>query len=1028
MEYIFDKSQREALYPFLINSKNEAEDSKMKKTLSEMFDEYLKLKAPLTEGFTDDIILREISKNSESIIVDDSKSKLIFVTDKPYTIQNLDGESKVRAQNEVIHVNNILIREPYQLNFKIKDLDLMTLINIYKNLYNINIIKSFHNCLRNGKATIVSELKKLPANIRTEFYLKLSDLETDKLDKLKNEINRIYNTNYELYEIIFLFDQYLISNFMISDDYKVILNFVNKIEGNKKINDTIRLDSLKKYDDYINYNKYIRILKTLDNWLKIKRKIRDNRINTLDRLKRILTKSELQIVENSYSVINKKIECKHHDVINEIYQNNYIIHDIDKFINHDINDSNKQLICNLCNTSIMCSHVYKIMTNDFKDINEIYYEYKMEEPIGTKFYCKYCGEFLYVADYLEYKGFVKYTSINIDEDETYIKNTTWGILKNLFQDLHFSPKINVELLFNKMNELIFNEAKKFDTFYKIKDPDIRKNNLILYIYIMGGMYAILLISLQKEDNISFNHKYTHTKDVNKLTNIFYNQYITNKWKASLPKISNIKEFITHITRRVSKFNTNENFYNIKNNKLIYDDILNNYDYKILKQYYRLLYNTNNLDTLDEMYKILGVNQLDETDPIMKIKIPDMSKYILKNVKDAKTDDDRVKDYYAKYLYKYYISRKDNKKEDNKIESKTDNKKEDNKTEKEDKKESEKENKIENKYDNDIKYYEKYFAKRSAYKRIRAINSTKLRTDIYENKPIYYVKGMVGFYNWVPYVENGKLNYKAQLTKDETITYDKLPDNPYKDKIKEYTMRDKPKKSYILKVNRELINPTNTEPYKEKISVDSLKRLLHTDINFNLFKNIGNHEGLFYKDLINDNVPEQDIQGIDSFRINKVHSYIVVLYIYLNLFKNNDPKFIVITKTSTPTSSSGIVKSSSDKKKHKLVTNISEYLNEYNKIIKTWNPNKILDWLYQYLVNKLDDIYQSDFPNVQEFYNWFVNYLLNTEKTFTKVDIEKRGDTEFAGDDDFDFDEDNEIEDPYEEIDYEFDEDAEFEQS
>jgi len=993
MEYIFDKSQREALYPFLINAKNDAEESKMRRTISDMFDVYIKMKAPLTEGFTEDIILREISKNPESTIITDSKAKLSFVTDTPYVTQNQDGVSKIHAQNEVIHVKNITVKDPYQLNFKITDLDLITLINIYKNLYNINIIKSFHECLRNGKTTMVSELKSMPSDLRTEFYLKLSELETDKLNKLRDEINKIYNTNYELYEIIFLFDQYLISNYIISDDYKTISKYLANMASNKHINDTIRLAAMKKYDDYINYNKYIRILKTLDGWLKIKRKIRDNKINTLDRLKRILTKSELQLVENSYSVKTKAVECQHNDTLKAIYDNNYLIHNIDEYIDHNVNDPNKQLICKLCASPIMCSHTYKQMTNDYKDINEIYYEYKMEEPLGTKFYCKYCGAFLYVADYLEYKGFVKYTSINIDEEETYIKNTTWGILKNLFQDLHFSPKVNIDILFEKMNSLIFDEAKKFDTFYKIKDPEIRKSNLILYIYVMGGMYAILLMSLQKEDNISFNHKYTHTKDVNKLTSIFYTQYITTKWKTSLPKVSNIKEFITHITRRVSKFNTNENFYNIKNNKMIYDEILNNHDYRILKTYYRLLHQTDKYDALDEMFKILGVDKLDESDPIKGIKIPDMSKYILPSPVSAKQNnsiEDMSKDYYAKHLMKYY--------------------------------------KGETKYDEDLKYYEDYFKRFVPYKILRSKNSTKTRNDITPNKPIYYIKGMLGFYDWKHYLEDGVIKFKAQLTDKETINYDKLADNPYKDKIQEYKIRDKPKKSYVLKVNRDLIKPTNMESYDSKINIDGLKRLLHSDINFNVFKNIGNHEGLFHKDIINDNVPHPDITGINNFRLNKVHSYIVILYIYLNLFKNNDTKFLAITKTTSAKSSSDIVKSSSANTKHKLVTNINEYIKEYNKIIKDWNPNKILDWLYEYLITKLDKIYNSDYPNIQEFYNWFINYMINTERTFTKVDLEKRNDTEFVGDDDFDFDEDNEIDDPYEEIDYDFDEDADFEQS
>jgi len=312
--------------------------------------------------------------------------------------------------------------------------------------------------------------------------------------------------------------------------------------------------------------------------------------------------------------------------------------------------------------------------------------------------------------------------------------------------------------------------------------------------------------------------------------------------------------------------------------------------------------------------------------------------------------------------------------------------------------------------------------------LRANNSTKTRNDLYENKPIYYIKGMLGFYNWSYYLEDGVIKFKAQVAKDETILYSQLADNPYKDKIQEYTIRDKPKKSYILKVNRDLIEPMNMEPYDSKISIDALKRLLHSDINFNVFKNIGNHEGLFYKDIVNDNVPHVEISGINSFRLNKVHSYIIILYIYLNLFKNNDAKFLAITKTTSANSSSNIIESSSSNTKQKLITNIKEYMDEYNKIIKEWNPNKILDWSYEYLVNKLDKIYNSDYPNIQEFYNWFINYMINTERMFTKVDLEKRGDSEFTGDDDFDFDEDNEIEDPYDEIDYEFDEDADFEQS
>ena len=194
--------------------------------------------------------------------------------------------------------------------------------------------------------------------------------------------------------------------------------------------------------------------------------------------------------------------------------------------------------------------------------------------------------------------------------------------------------------------------------------------------------------------------------------------------------------------------------------------------------------------------------------------------------------------------------------------------------------------------------------------------------------------------------------------------------------------------------------------------------------------IGNYEGYYYKNIVNDDIEYEPPKGIDDPRINRLHSLIVTLYIYLNQFRNNDSKFLTILKTSSvPTTSSRIIQSSSvQDKKSKLITNISEYLTQYNKIIKEWNPEKILDWLLEYLLTKLDSIYNANFPKIKEFYTWFINYMLNTEKTFTKVDIEKRNNKEFNGDDDFDFDEDGEVDDPYEDIDYEFDEDADFEAS
>jgi len=995
MEYIFDKSQREALYPFLISGKNDADIYKSQETLNDMLDEYLKLKVPLTEGFTEDIILREISKHPETVMVTNPKSKLSFVTDTTYKVQTQDAGFKIHAPNEVIHVQHIYVEDPYQLDFKIKDLDFVTLIGIYKNLHNINILKSLKEGLRNGKLSLAKELERVPTELRTEFYLKLSELESDKLKKLKDEINTVFNTDYELYEIIFIFDQYLISNFIISDDYKTISKYVAKLDANKKLNDTLRLEAFKKYDDFINYNKYIRILKTLDNWLKIKRKIKDGRINTLARLRKILTKSEISLIESSYNVVNRPNQCRHYDVVSKIYQNNYLVHEIDEFINKDVNDPNKQLICKLCAAPIMCTHAYKTMTNDYKDINEIYSEYKMEEPLGTKFYCRYCGEFLYVADYLEYKGFVKYTSIVIDEEETYIKNTTWGILKNLFNDLHFSPKINVEMLFNKMNNLIFDEAKKFDTFYRISDPEIRRTNLVLYIYIMGGMYAILLMSLQKEDNISFNHKYEHVRDPNKLTSIFYTQYISNKWKASLPKIGNIKDFIAHITKRVSRFNSDENFFNIKNNKLIYDEILCNHDYIILKKYYKVVNGLDEIDPIDEMFKILGTTKLEDSDLIKNIKIPKMDKYLLdsKSIKSGKhTYEEKLIDYNAKYLYKYY--------------------------------------KQETQYDEDILYYQTYFQYQPSYMLSKTKDKTHLRYDLYTNKPIYWLKGLQEFYKWEVFIDEGKVNYKSMFDKDKPIKYTELESNPDKDKVKEYSIKDKPKRAFTVKINKNLVIPTNQESYDEKINIDALKRLLHEDVNFNLIKNIGNYEGYYYKNIVNDDIEYEPPKGIDDPRINRLHSLIVTLYIYLNQFRNNDSKFLTILKTSSvPTTSSKIIQSSSSQdRKSKLITNISEYLTQYNKIIKEWNPEKILDWLLEYLLTKLDSIYNANFPKIKEFYTWFINYMLNTEKTFTKVDIEKRNNKEFNGDDDFDFDEDGEVDDPYEDIDYEFDEDADFEAS
>jgi hypothetical protein len=984
MTYIFDKSQRESLYPFLISSKNDADMHKSQETLNDMFDEYLKLKTPLTEGFTEDIILREISKAPEISIVVNPKSKVAFVTDSTYEVKTLSGDTKIHAPNEVIYVQHLYVNDPYKLDFEIKDLDLLTLINVYKNIHNISLIKSFYKCLHNGKLTLVEELKKLPSNIRTEFFLKLSELETDKLNNIKNEINNIYKTDYELYEIIFLLDQYLISNLIESDDYKQISKYMVNLKNEKKLKDILRLDTLNKHNDYINYNKYIRILKTLDDWLKIKQKIKNNKINDLANLRKILNKSEISIIENSYNTVSKTNECRHYDIVSKVYKNNYIIHEIDEFVNKDINDPNKQLICKLCNFPVMCTHAYKLMTNNYKDINEIYNEYKMEEPIGTKFYCKYCGEFLYVADYLEYKGFVKYTSINIDEEEVYIKNTTWGILKNLFGDLHFSPKINVELLFNKMNTIIFNEVKKFDSFYKINDPEMRRNNIVLYIYIMGGMYAILLISLQKEDNISFKHKYEHTKDVNKLTSIFYNNYITVKWKSSLPKVGNIKDFILNISKRVSKFNTDETFYNIKNNKLIYDEIIKNYNYEILKNYYKILNNINEINPIDEMFKILNTSSLNEKNPIKNIKIPNMDKFLIPSnkIKDV-TDIKKYADWYAKYLYKYYKNTSE--------------------------------------YNDDLKYYDDYFEYNPIYNLIKTKEGTKLRYDTYENKPIYYIKGVNGFYDWKPYIENGIIIYKALLPDGKYINFNELDNNPFK--ITEYTLKDKPKHTSKLIVNKNLIIPTNQQPYENRINIENLKRMLRENINFNLIKYIGKYEGNLYKDIVNDNIINKQAKGIDDPRILKLHSYIIILYIYLNQFKNNDPKFLFINK-SVPKTSSGINVSTSSKPKTKLKTNLSEYTKQYDKIIKEWNSEHILDWLLEYLITKLYQIYDADYPKIKEFYSWFINYLLNTEKMFTKADIEKRHNKEFKGDDDFDFDDNNEMENPYEDLDYDENEDFE----
>ena len=109
-------------------------------TLNNMLDDYLRLKVPLTEGFTEDIILREISKHPETVMVTNPKAKLSFVTDTTYKVQTQDADYKIYAPNEVIHVQNIYVEDPFQLDFKIKDLDFVTLIHIYKNLHNINII------------------------------------------------------------------------------------------------------------------------------------------------------------------------------------------------------------------------------------------------------------------------------------------------------------------------------------------------------------------------------------------------------------------------------------------------------------------------------------------------------------------------------------------------------------------------------------------------------------------------------------------------------------------------------------------------------------------------------------------------------------------------------------------------------------------------------------------------------------------------------------------------------------------------
>lgn len=990
MDFIFDKSQRETLYPILIGttSNNIDEYNKLKNVYSELFDKYLEIKSPITEGFTGDIILREISKNEDVIIVDTNNSDNSFIIDKPYRTRD-----KIYAPGSLIEVEDILIKEPYQLNFIIKDLDFITLIEIYKNLYNINILKAF-----NIPRGYIDEIKKLaiPKNPRNlEFFLNLSELEMDMINKLRDEINKICNTKYESNEIIALLNNYILSKYLSSGKINKINDELKNIQDKKKNKEMLIMKKNIEFNKVLEFNKYMRIIKTFDNWPKLKAAIKANKINTIEKLEKILSKKEIQLIRNAKDTMSKNVNCKHNDALRAIYKNNNLIDNIEAYIDHNIKDENKQLICNLCTTPIICTHIYRLLKNDYEDINEIYNEYKMDEPIGTKFYCRYCGVYLYTADYLEYKGFVKYSSIVIDEEETMIKNTTWGILKNLFQDVHFSSKINVELLFNNMNKYIFKEALNFDNLYKISDPETKKANLTLYIYIMGGLFLIRLISLQKEDDISFNVKYKHTKNNNELMNVFYKEIIILKWKSLLSKVSNIKEFIANIAKSVARFRIDDNYYNIANNKLIYDEILNNSDYKIIQNLYFILgIGGNNLNIIDEMFTILGIKKLTDNISTKNMVIPDVKKYIIDFDKiDKASITDKYLDYTAKYISKYFLNS--------------------------------------DKYDKDIKYYELYFKRGNTFEITRFKHSTKLRKDLYKWKPIYYVKGKLGFYKWVTEKDGNKIRYKTLVDKDKYVYYDEL-DEYYKDKkIEEYTNTDKPKNAYILDIKRELVQPSNQEEYKEKINIDALKLLIHDNVNFNLLKHIGNYEGYYFKDISNDNIEYVPILSVADSRINKLHSYIVSFYIYLNMFVNNDNKFNNINKTTSSNSTSifsSSSQSSSEKSKMDIKTNIKEYIDEFNKIYRVWNPQHIYDWMFEFLIKKLDSLYKSNYNKIKEFYNWYMIYILALEKLFTKVDNNKQNDVEFEGDDDFDFDEDEGEEDPYDDIDYEEDEDADFEPS
>jgi len=533
---------------------------------------------------------------------------------------NIQNENIENLQiNENILSTNLLLYSKYDLNKSDFDLggninykiDKKQLSEINNKLYNeLNFVKNLYKIIHGYYLSKLDRIYKLPdkiitkegvykyvnnllysyPNIDNEHNIKQIKIFIDELKKIRGyKIGNIgdlelpyllYGTN--LYDVFYFV---LLEGYQSKKIKRILLDEVIAIQNLKyrqeieKISDEIETEFLL----------YLTLLeKNFKNWKEIEQKILLFHITTTDRLKEIITKSELKLLENLYEQKRQEWEninsnnCEHLIFLrkfteeNEFYKKKDNLNKLSKFFGDKID---QQIKCKKCKFTIICNHFIEIFGKSYDDrIAILEKKYIGEKPIDNLYYCKYCAAELYrietfdgnmeeIYAELEKSKSVQdsFESTNDDDD---IGSIIWGIIKFALNDIKFKIEINETILIGTILKTIFPKIKEiYLSFQKANQLSIDKYASLLRLYTYIYVMWYFMLAMQTNNNIQFADKYDklipsqykrkmksvkgESLNINELVNIL-NKIVKIRWKTSITNVNDI----TVIYKKVNLFYKN----------------------------------------------------------------------------------------------------------------------------------------------------------------------------------------------------------------------------------------------------------------------------------------------------------------------------------------------------------------------------------------------------------------------------------------------------------------------------------------